>query len=99
MDKLETLKLLLDIVGFEQDAKLTAIINLCATAAAEHCNRDNMPLEADGLLVQMAIVKFNKLGKEGAAAQSFNGVSESFIDGYPKEIYDSLAKYKKVKLI
>jgi hypothetical protein len=99
MDKLITLKSLLDIADNVQDAKLIAILDICNTAAAEYCNRDSMPDEADGLIIQMAIMKFNKLGKEGAAAQSFNGVSESFIDGYTKEIYHSLNRYRKARFI
>lgn len=49
------------------------------------CNRE-VDYELEVIAVKIAIIKLNRLGTEGLRSQSFTGVSESFLDGYPAEI-------------
>ena len=72
-----------------------------AKALAEveaYCNR-----EAEGVLElvaeQIAVIKLNRSNTEGLTSQSFSGVSESYLDGYPKEITDILRSKRKIKFI
>ncbi len=48
---------------------------------------------------KIAIIKLNRLNTEGLSSQSFSGVSESYIDGYPAEIKAVLNRKRKVKII
>ena len=77
-------------------------INLAyKTALAEvedYCNR-----EADATLEllaeKIAIIKLNRMNTEGLASQSYSGVSESYIDGYPAEILAVLNRKRKIKVV
>jgi hypothetical protein len=42
--------------------------------------------ELEMVAQQIAVIKLNRSGTEGLANQSYSGVSESYIDGYPAEI-------------
>ena len=65
------------LTGAEENLKLTA-------------NRKTLPLEADTLIVKIAVIDFNRIGFEGQQSQSFSGVSDSWIDGYPDDIKRSI---------
>lgn len=47
----------------------------------------------------IAVIKLNRMNTEGLASQSFSGVSESYIDGYPAEIQAVLNRKRKVKIL
>lgn len=51
----------------------------------------------DNLLIDMVVFKLNRLGTEGLVSQSYSGVSESYLDDYPKYIINQLEKIKKGK--
>ena len=64
----------------------------------EYCNRE---LDAALELVaeKIAVIKLNRINTEGLASQSYSGVSESYIDGYPQEILAVLNRKRKIKTI
>lgn len=78
------------------------LIGLCAKQAlAEveaYCNRD-LDYELEAVALRIAIIKLNRIGSEGLASQGFNGVSETYIDGYPQDILAILKRKRKVKVI
>ena len=96
---IEEIKLML---GAAADNYTDPQINLCyRTALAEvedYCGR-----EADSTLELMAqriaIIKLNRINTEGLAAQSFSGVSETFLDGYPADIIAVLNRKRKIKVV
>lgn len=51
------------------------------------------------LAVKMAVVKLNRLGTEGLSGESFSGVTQSYIDGYPNDIVESLKAMRRVKVL
>lgn len=63
--------------------------------------------EADGTegsplysaVLDIAIIKLQRLGTEAVASQSFSGVSESFLSGYPAHIVSILNRYRRIKVI
>ena len=79
-----------------------ALISLCYKQALaeveDYCNR-----EADNVLeytaCKIAIIKLNRIGTEGLASESYSGVSESFIDGYPSDIQATLNRKRKIKIL
>ena len=64
----------------------------------DYCNR-----EADATLEliaeKIAVIKLNRINTEGLASQSYSGVSESYIDGYPAEITAVLNRKRKIKVM
>ena len=59
--------------------------------------------EADAVLElcaeQIAVIKLNRSNTQGLASQSYSGISESFIDGYPDEIQVILRGKRKIKVV
>ena len=96
---IEEIKLLLgDAAANYSDA----LIGLCAKQAlAEveaYCHR-SADYELEVMAQRIAIIKLNRINTEGLSAQSYSGVSESYIDGYPEEIKEALKAKRKVKVI
>ena len=78
------------------------LINLCyETAAAEvesYCNR-KVDSELELIAVRIAIIKLNRMNTEGLQSQSYNGVNESYIDGYPADILAVMNRKRKIKVV
>ena len=96
---LDEIKILLgDAAANYTDAQ----IGLCAKQAlAEveaYCNR-TLDYELEMAAQRIAIIKLNRLNTEGLASQSYSGVSESYIDGYPADIMAVLNRKRKIKVI
>ncbi len=96
---IEEIKILLgDAASNYTDAQ----IGLCAKQAlAEveaYCNR-LIDYELEMVAQKIAIIKLNRLNTEGLASQSYSGVSENYIDGYPKEILAILNRKRKIKVV
>jgi hypothetical protein len=79
-----------------------AQIGLCAKQAlAEveaYCRR-SADYELEIVAQKIAIIKLNRMNTEGLAAQSYSGVSETYIDGYPAEILAVLNRKRKIKVV
>lgn len=79
-----------------------ALIGLCAKQAmAEveaYCNR-TLDAELEIIAERIAIIKLNRMNTEGLSSQSYSGVSESYIDGYPADIMSILKRKRKVKIL
>ena len=78
------------------------LINLCSSQAlAEveaYCNRV-ADRELEIVAQRLAIIKLNRIGTEGVASQSYSGVNESYIDGYPADILAILNRKRKIKVV
>lgn len=80
------------------DAQIGLAYRIASAEVEEYCKRD---LDATLTLMaqQIAVIKLNRIGTEGLASQSFSGVSEGYIDGYPAEIVAVLNRKRKIKLL
>lgn len=79
-----------------------AQIGLCAKQAlAEveaYCRR-TPDYELEVIAQRIAIIKLNRLNSEGLQSQSYSGVSEAYVDGYPADIMSILNRKRKIKVI
>lgn len=96
---LEEIKVLLgDAAENYTDAQIDLVYNQSLLEIEDYCNR-----EADAVLEMMArritVIKLNRTNTEGLASQSYSGVSESYIDGYPDDIKLILNRKRKIKVI
>lgn len=96
---IEEIKMLLgDAAAKYSDAQISLAYKIAAAEVEEYCRR-----ELDAVLEyaaeQIAVIKLNRQNTEGLASQSYSGISESYIDGYPAEIKSILNKKRKVKFI
>lgn len=79
-----------------------ALISLCAKQALaeveSYCNRV-ADAELELVALRIAIIKLNRINTEGLQSQSFSGVSETYIDGYPQDILSILNRKRKIKVV
>lgn len=96
---LEEIKILLgESAGNYTDAQISLAYKLALAEVESYCRRDadaTLELAAQSI----AVIKLNRMGTEGLSAQSFSGVSESYIDGYPAEIQTLLKGKRKLKVV
>lgn len=96
---IEEIKLLLgDAAANYSDAQIALALKLALAEVEAYCGR-----EADTVLElaaqEIAIIKLNRLGSEGLASQSYSGVGESYVDGYPAHIKATLNRKRKLKVV
>jgi hypothetical protein len=96
---IEEIKILLgDAASNFTDAQIALALKMAISEVEEYCNRD-----ADAALElvaeKIAIIKLNRINTEGLTSQSYSGVSESYIDGYPAEIQAALNRKRKIKIV
>lgn len=96
---IEEIKLLLgDAANNFSDAQISLALKIAIAEVEDYCNRDaDATLEL--LAEKIAVIKLNRMNTEGLASQSFSGVSESYIDGYPQEILTVLNRKRKIKTL
>ena len=79
-----------------------ALINLCykqaLTEVEVYCNRE-ADVELETIVDRIAIIKLNRINTEGLTGQSFSGISENYIDGYPADIKSILDRKRKIKTL
>lgn len=94
---IEEIKLLLgEAAGNYTDALISLVYKMSLAEVEDYCNRDaDATLEL--LAQRITVIKLNRINTEGLASQSFSGVSESYIDGYPADIQASLNRKRKLK--
>ena len=64
----------------------------------DYCRREADAV-LEGVADRIAVIKLNRLNSEGLASQSFSGVSESYINGYPADIQAILDRKRKIKIL
>ena len=96
---IEQIKILLgDAAPNFSDAQIDLAYKMAACEVEEYCKRE-LDSSLEYIAMQIAKIKLNRLNTEGLASQSFSGVSESYIDGYPADIQAVLNRKRKVKFL
>lgn len=96
---IEEIKLLLGEAAENfTDAQIALCYKLALTEVEEYCKR-----EADAALElaaeRIAVIKLSRINTEGLTSQSFSGVNENYLDGYPADIIALLNRKRKIKVI
>ena len=97
--KLQRLQARLGVAATGQDALLVELLEGAEQGVKNITHRKTLPPEADTLIVKIAVIDFNRLGNEGQQSQSFSGVSESWIDGYPQDIQREIRQYFRARFV
>lgn len=96
---IEEIKLLLgDAAGNYSDALIGLRYKQALAEVEAYCRRE-IDYELEMCAQQIAIIKLNRTGSEGLNSQSYSGVSENYINGYPAEIMAVLNRKRKLKVI
>lgn len=63
-----------------------------------YCNRE-IDTELDMIAKRITVIKLNHINNEGVSSISLNGISESYVDGYPNDIKMILNRKRKIKVV
>lgn len=95
----DNIKLLLGAAAANfTDAQITLALEMAKAEIEAYCNRV-MDLELEMIAQRIATIKLMRMNTEGLQSQSFSGVSENYVDGYPADIIAVLNRKRKVKLL
>ena len=96
---IEEIRLLLgDAAANFTDAQISLALKMAISEVEEYCNRE-LDAALELIAEKIAVIKLNRMNTEGLASQSYSGVSESYIDGYPAEILTVLNRKRKIKIV
>ena len=100
-NKLFILKLRLGVEGVEKDPLLLTLLDSAKNYILSYTGRKEEKWLSifDELQVKIANVDYNRLGIENLASQSEGSVSNSYIEGYPKDITNILNKYRVCRVV
>jgi hypothetical protein len=98
---LDNLKMLLGIEDTDQDSKLNLILSNTIARLKLLLGGIDPPEEMNHIILDVAIMRFNRIGSEGLASHSVEGESLSFADqdfnGFANEIQAWLDSQKDNK--
>jgi hypothetical protein len=96
---IEEIKLMLgDAAANYSDAQISLALKQSLIEVEEYCGR-SLDASLEMAAQRIAIIKLNRMNTEGLNSQSYSGVSENYIDGYPDDILRLLNKKRKIKVV
>ena len=96
---IEEIKILLgDAAGNFTDAQIGLALKLALAEVEAYCKR-KVDYELEIAALKIAVIKLNRTNTEGLSAQSYSGVNETYIDGYPEDIQMLLRGKRKIKVV
>lgn len=96
---IEEIKLLLgDSASNYSDELIGLCLKHALSEVETYCRRD-IDYELEIVVQRIAIIKLNRLNTEGLSSQSYSGVSENYVNGYPADILAVLNRKRKIKVI
>ena len=81
----------------EDTALIEQLVNDAVDFVAAYTRRNNIPVELDRTIGDLAIVAYNRRGTEGEAARSEGGESYTF-ETAPAHIFDVLRGYRLARV-
>lgn len=95
----EEIKLLLgDAAANYSSAQIGLCLKMAMAEVQGYCNCE-LDYELEIIAERIAVIKLLKIGTEGLASQSFSGVSENFINGYPQDIMQVLNRKRCIEVM
>lgn len=97
---IEEIKILLGDTASNYSEELIGLIAKHTIAEVQaYCNRDVLDYELEAVAVRLCVIRLNRMHSEGISAQTYSGISETYIDGYPEDIKAILNRKRKIKVI
>lgn len=76
------------------DAQIGLALKQAMAEVQAYCDRE-LDYELNIIAERIAVIKLNRTNSEGLSGQSFSGVSENYIDGYPSDIMAVLERKRR----
>ncbi|MFK3812387.1 phage head-tail connector protein [Bacillus halotolerans] len=103
MDKIKTLKILLDQDDVSSDELLNLYLSSAESFIKNYCDIESLPSELDLVHLHIAVFQYRQNGYEALTAEKIGNISQTFKASMPDHIIDELDKFirntKYVKFI
>jgi hypothetical protein len=77
------------------DAQINYAYKRAVNEIETYCRRQ-LDIELSMVAEEIAVIKLNRMNTEGLSNQSYSGVSEGYIDGYPDTIKKILNSKRRI---
>lgn len=75
-------------------------LSLAQAAVLDYIGREQLPKNAESIVIKLAVIYYNRLGNEGENSRTEGGISQSFCTDVPEDIKRQLRNYpRKVGVI
>lgn len=96
---IEEIKIMLgDAAANYTDAQIQLYLKQSLIEVEAYCNR-KADSELELIAQKITIIKLNRVNTEGLDSQTYSGVSENYINGYPADIQAVLNRKRKIKVV
>ena len=96
---INNIKILLgDAAANYTEEQINLFFDMSVGEIKAYCNR-SLDAELEMIAQRITAIKLIRMGAEGVTSQSFSGVSESYLDGYPADIQAVLNRKRKIKVV
>lgn len=93
----EAIKLKLGITDNSKDDLISQLLSDTREEVLNYTHNPQALPKLANAIEAMVIYKYNRMGSEGAAAESWSGVNYSYTETYPSEILAQLRSYRKLR--
>lgn len=87
------------LISNAKEELLEPLWDQCEADFLSICNREDVPEGASFVVEQMVAYRYSQLNAEGLSAQSFSGMSESFLSDYPERLKRAMYRYRRLRLL
>lgn len=95
---LQKIKTLLAVSDNSKDDLLEALLEIATEEVKAYCNIEDVS-KMESIIIQLGIIKYNRLGAEGVSTENYNGASFSYESSYPPQILAVLNKNRRCKFL
>ena len=96
---MENIKILLgDAASNYTDEHISLAFDMAKAEVEAYCRR-TLDTELNYCAMKIAVIKLLRTNTEGLTAQSYSGISESYLDSYPADVMTILNRKRKVKVL
>jgi hypothetical protein len=99
LPNLDNVKAILDIPDNSKDNVLTLYLNRATNFVKGYCNLTELNPTLEEVVEDIAVFKYRNKGVENIVSEGKGSLSESYRDGLPPQIIDTLNEHRRLKFL
>lgn len=97
---LDRLRRRLGIEGYKDGTLLSDLLDDAQDMVLDIIGRDYLPERLESVVLELAVIKYNRMGAEGESSRGEGGISQSYLDDLPADLQRRLNNYpRKVRVM
>ena len=97
---LDRLRRRLGIEGYNDSTLLSDLLDDAQNMVLDIIGRDSLPKRLEGVVLELSVIKYNRMGAEGESSRGEGGISQSYLNDLPTDLQRQLNNYpRKVRVM